>query len=134
MATIGCPPKYKTVEELTAAGEAYFEECRKNDEPITVTGLCLALGFNSREALLNYQGKAAFNNAVKRLKLVCQNYAEKHIYKGNPAGPIFSLKNFGWSDRQDLLAAAAAGGSPIELKVKVEFSGVQPNEPAKSEN
>ena len=74
----GRPPRYKTAEEMQKVIDEYFEECtgrlytdekgepkldRFGNEiylgakPLTVTGLALALGFNSRLALLNYQGQ-----------------------------------------------------------------------------
>jgi len=73
--TVARPLDYKTVEELQAAIDRYFDACEgkvltdddgnvltdKKGRPIvvgakppTVTGLALALGFNSRQALLNY--------------------------------------------------------------------------------
>ena len=72
------PLKYKNKEELQAAIDKYFESCNGtmltdndnnpvlnkygeavfiNQKPPTVTGLALALGFNSRQALLNYQAR-----------------------------------------------------------------------------
>lgn len=74
----GRPPKYKKVEEIEDKIEQYFEDCKgeplrdaegnpmldkwKNpimigQKPPTITGLALALGFASRQALLNYQAK-----------------------------------------------------------------------------
>ena len=99
----GRPPKYKTPEEMEAVGQAYFAQMREDGKPITVTGLCLALGFTSRLALINYQGKPEFVNTVKTLKLMCERFAEDQMYLArNPAGPIFALKNFDWSDRQEI--------------------------------
>ena len=86
MAKAGRPPIYKTIEEKI---ESYFKECEgrpltdaagevvlnKYGSPIiidrkppTVTGLALALGFASRQALLNYQGKKQFNDTITRAK------------------------------------------------------------------
>ena len=116
------PLKYKTVEELQAAIDAYFEECQgktllddsgggvtdKYGAPIivgahppTVTGLALALGFASRQALLNYQGKKAFNDTITRAKSRCEEYAESRLYDRDGArGAQFSLEhNFKWLDQ-----------------------------------
>lgn len=114
------PLKYKTVEELQAAIDAYFEDCQGHPlvddkgnavtdkygapviigaHPPTVTGLALSLGFASRQALLNYQGKKAFNDTITRAKARCEEYAESRLYDRDGArGAQFSLEhNFKWS-------------------------------------
>ena len=84
-------------------------------KPPTVTGLALALGFASRQAMLNYQGRKQFNDAITRAKARCEAYAEARLYDRSGAnGAKFSLRcNFGWSDatekdkaEQDLRIAA----------------------------
>ena len=73
---MGKPPMYKTVDEIEEKIEKYFKDCKgypltdskgkqmfnKFGSPVfidvhppTVTGLALALGFTSRQALLNYR-------------------------------------------------------------------------------
>lgn len=114
------PLKYKTVEELQAAIDAYFEDCRgkplvddkgnaatdKYGEPVivgahppTVTGLALALGFTNRQSLLNYQGKKQFLDTITRAKSRCEAYAESRLFDRDGArGAQFSLEhNFKWS-------------------------------------
>lgn len=120
----GRPPKYKNREEMEGLIEAYFEECegvpffdadgkpiqtdkgcilyQKSPKPPTVTGLALALGFNSRQALLNYQGKQEFNDTITRAKSCVEEYAERRLFdRDGVQGAKFSLvNNFkGWSDR-----------------------------------
>lgn len=122
----GRPPFYKTVEELQAAIDAYFNDCNgrlltdgegnpilnKYDEPIyldkkpyTVTGLALYLGFTSRQALLNYQNKQAFVDAVTRAKLIIEDYANQRLYdRDGVNGAKFTLiNNFsGYADKQEI--------------------------------
>lgn len=121
---MGRPLKYKTAAELVAAIDDYFEKCRgepmivdgvpvldkggrpvmKGEHPPTVTGLALALGFTSRQALLNYQGRKAFVDAVTRAKTICEEYAESRLYdKDGFNGARFSLTNNfkGWRDRPE---------------------------------
>ena len=66
-----------------------------------MTGLALALGFASRQALLNYQGKKAFNDTITRAKSRCEEYAESRLYDRDGArGAQFSLEhNFKWLDQ-----------------------------------
>jgi len=103
MAKVGRPLKFKKPEEILNVAAKYFEEMIAKNQPITVTGLCMALD-TTRDVLMDYQDERGeeFSNAVKKCKLVCENFAENQLYKGNPTGPIFALKNFGWKDKQEI--------------------------------
>ena len=99
---VGRPLKFQNVAELQSKIDDYFKDCIDNDEPITITGLCLTIG-TSRDLLLSYSEKDEFHDTILKAKLVCQHYAEKQIFKAkNPAGAIFALKNYGWSDKQEI--------------------------------
>lgn len=111
----GRPPMYKTAEEMQAVIDKYFADCDgellvdkegkqvydKYGQPVwikvkppTVTGLALALGFNTRLALLNYQAKYEFVNTVTRAKSQIEAYAESRLYdKDGANGAKFSLAN-----------------------------------------
>ncbi len=116
-------PRYKTVEEMQAVIDQYFEDCKGepiigddgqpildkygqpfiiNARPPTVTGLALALGFTSRQALLNYQAKKAFVDTVLRAKARIEAYAEERLFdRDGQRGAEFSLKyNFRWADEK----------------------------------
>lgn len=121
---VGRPPKYKTKEEIEEKIEAYFKECEGeilkdakeepildkfghpviiNQKPPTVTGLALALGFLSRQALLNYQGKKEFNDTIMRAKTKIEAYTEERLFdRDGVNGAKFSLvNNFkGWNEKQ----------------------------------
>ena len=119
----GRPPKYSTLEELQSAIDDYFVACEGETlqdidgnpvlykghpvvigaKPPTVTGLALALGFTSRQALLNYQAKPQFVDTITRAKSRCEAYAEERLYDRNGTnGAQFSLRcNFGWSDSSE---------------------------------
>lgn len=98
----GRPPKWSSPDEIQPIIDAFFDLCDEKDEPYTITGLALALG-TTRLGLINYENKPEFVNAIKTAKARCENYAEKRIYKsGNAAGAIFALKNYGWSDKQEV--------------------------------
>lgn len=122
----GRPPKYKNKEEMQAKIDAYFEECKgrvlhdadgnpmtdKNGnllrvdvKPLTITGLALALGFCSRQALLNYQAKGEFNDTILRAKAKVEQYAEERLFdKDGANGAKFSLANNfdGWKEKQHI--------------------------------
>lgn len=107
---IGRPPMYASVELMQEVIDAYFEECKSSwlDEVAkpqhpTITGLALALGFNSRQSLLNYEDKPQFVDTVKKAKTRVEAYIEQNLYGGQVTGLIFNLKNnFNWRDQTDL--------------------------------
>lgn len=121
---VGRPPIYETKEELQERIDEYFRECEgipffdgdgkpmltskgyilyeKQPKPPTVTGLALALGLKSRQALLNYQNREEFNDAVTRAKLRIEEYAERRLFdRDGVNGAKFSLMNNfrGWRDK-----------------------------------
>lgn len=126
--TIGRPPKFDSPEQMQVLIDKYFEDCKGhilyNDDgspvldkygnaviidahPPTVTGLALALGFNTRLSLLNYQAKPAFVNTVSRAKSRVEQYAEERLFdKDGANGAKFSLANNweGWREKQQIEA------------------------------
>lgn len=129
----GAKPKYKTPEAMQEVIDRYFKACEGellrdgegelifdkwghpitiNEKPPTVTGLALALGFNTRQTLLNYQSKPAFIDTVTRAKARCEEYAEQRLYdRDGQRGAEFSLRcNFRWRDGAD---QGTAGGLNI---------------------
>ena len=123
MAKLGRPPKYATAEQMQAAIDRYFEDCKGepiiaddgfpicdkwgkpfiiHQRPPTVTGLALALGFTSRQALLDYQAKKGFVDTVTRAKSHIEAYAEERLFdRDGQRGAEFSLKyNFRWVDEK----------------------------------
>lgn len=128
MAKVGRPLMYKSAEEMQEKIDAYFEMCKGrvltdadgnvltdkygkpiivDEKPLTITGLALALGFNSRQALLNYQGRKEFNDTITRAKTRVEAYAEERLYdKDGANGAKFSLANNfeGWKEKQQIEA------------------------------
>lgn len=138
--TVGRPPKYKNKEEIQEKIDAYFESCEgkilkgeddkpvldKYDQPIvvgskppTVTGLALALGFTSRQALLNYEAKKEFLDTITRAKSRVEQYAEERLFDRDGAnGAKFSLANNfkGWNEKTEV----AVSGSLDTEKTKLD--------------
>lgn len=114
--TAGAKPRYTTAEEIQKKCDLYFAQMKKEKRSLTITGLALALGLNTRLALLNYEDdekhlthieleeKKLIVNTIKRAKLKIEQYAEDNLFTGKQiAGTIFNLKNnFGWIDRTDI--------------------------------
>lgn len=89
-------------EPLMVAGEPFLDKHGNpvilNSRPPTITGLALALGFTSRQALLNYQAKPEFVDTVTRAKMRVEAYCEERLFdKDGQRGAQFSLAlNFKW--------------------------------------
>lgn len=102
MAKVGRPLKFQSVEELQQKIDKYFEITPA--EEVTITGLALHLD-TYRETLMNYEHKDEFMDTIKRAKLKVQQEYEKDLRRKGRSGDIFALKNFGWTDRQEITGA-----------------------------
>jgi len=103
----GRPRRFNTVEEMQVLIDRYFQECKENNEPLTITGLALALGFTSRQAVMNYEGflddnGKMFLDTIKTAKLRIENAYEKRNIENGRGGDIFALKQFDWTDKQEI--------------------------------
>lgn len=98
---MGKPLKFKTVEELQEKIDAYFASCDEENEPITITGLALALD-TTRETLCDYEEKSDYSDTIKKAKLKVENAYEKRLVRRGNGGDVFALKNFGWKDTKEL--------------------------------
>ncbi len=112
----GRPLKFKNAAELEGKIEEYFAECVRTGEPLTVTGLALALD-TTRETLMDYQEKNGYSDAVKRAKLRIENAYEKRLIARGNGGDIFALKQFGWKDRMEQ-AVELSGNMSLESKLR----------------
>lgn len=139
--TAGRPPKYKSKEEIQEKIDAYFKDCEgkvvkdengrpildKYDEPViigkrplTITGLALALGFSSRQSLLNYKAKKEFLDTITRAYARVEQYTEERLFdKDGAAGAKFSLANNfeGWKEKQQIEADVSR-----DVNINIELS------------
>jgi hypothetical protein len=118
------PNELKTkIEEYCLQSESRVEE---NDDgstttitgrPLTITGLAYFLGFESRQSFYDYEKHAEFSYIIKRARLRIECDYEERLNSKNPTGPIFALKNMGWSDRQEIdQKTQHSGGISISWK------------------
>lgn len=114
------PPFYETVEEMEVALTNYFKTTPIGE--LTVTGLAIFLGFTSRQALLNYECKSEFIDAIKKAKLIVENDYEVALRKNGRSGDIFGLKNFGWKDAQDVNLGGQEGNPVLNKDLTKEES------------
>lgn len=105
----GRPRIITSPEEMDRLAEEYLTKCREDGEPVTLTGMILHLGLSSRQSLDRYADRPEFGDSVKRAKLGIEHEYERRLDRDRPAGAIFALKQFGWSDRTDLNVRALVG-------------------------
>ena len=105
MGTIGRPPAFENPADLQALVDAYFED----HDQVTITGLCLHCGFESRQSFYDYEKKPDFTYTIKRARLMIEHGYEKALMSTMVTGPIFALKNLGWSDKQELAHSSPDG-------------------------
>jgi hypothetical protein len=97
----GRPPLFKTKEELQEKLDAYKQYLLETGKPPTIAGLAYYTGID-RQTIYNYSEKDEFFGIIKEFRnFVMMNYEELAIDKGN-GGIVFLLKNYGYTDRQEL--------------------------------
>lgn len=133
----GRPPLFDKPEDFEREVDKYFEHIKgeeaereipnpdeegdfitetfwiRKPEPPTITGLCLFLGFESRQSFHDYSERPEFSYTLKRARMRIECEYEKSLqFARNPAGSIFALKNLGWKDKQEV---ENSGGQKIEV-------------------
>ncbi len=96
---VGRPLKYETPDDLKKAINKYFEA--NEFLQYTVTGLALVIG--SKQLLADYEQRDDYKEIVRQARLIVEHSYELALRNTTiPAGVIFALKNFGWSDRMEV--------------------------------
>jgi len=100
----GHPRHFKTPKEMQKVVDTYLEHALKEKIPLTMTGLAIALGFDSRQSLYDYEKMEGYSYIVKRARLHVENGYELSLSASAPTGAIFALKNMGWVDKTEIKA------------------------------
>jgi len=105
----GQPPVFSKPKDLQKAIQDYFDNVPTreiivgsdviNAPVITITGLCLHLGFASRQSFYDYENRDKFSYTIKRARMMIEHEYEAQLKNGNTTGALFALKNFGWIDK-----------------------------------
>lgn len=95
------------------------------EKPPTTAGLCRALGFNSRQTLLNYRKIGEYADIVDDAMLRIEEYTEARLFDRDGAnGAKFSLaNNFKWSNEKKVTFEGGDSGentSGVVLLAPVE--------------
>jgi len=120
---MGRPPKYKTAEELQKKIDEYFEAHDK----YTISGLAYNLGFDGRQSFYDYEKKDEFSYTIKRARLRIEMYYEELLTKGGgiSGSIIFALKNFGWTDKQEIEHSLPQFDKPPDVIINARNSSAE---------
>ena len=88
----GRPRLYETPEQFNEAVNAYYQDCLAHREPLTLTGLCLHMGFSGRDAMFRYATYDGFLHAVQRARTLIEYGYEKSVvmHKNNAAARLLT--------------------------------------------
>jgi hypothetical protein len=115
----GRPRKYESAEEMQGVIDDYFNS-RTPDDPVTISGMMYHLDFVSRQSFYDYEKHGEFAYILKKARQRVEMYYERMAQRtdGQVTGPIFALKQFGWTDKTE--QAVTFTNKP---SVKFEFDG-----------
>ncbi len=121
----GRPPKYTDPEVLKQKVDEYFDQCipeylkdaegiiktTDKHQPIVINlnspssvGLALYLGYMNRQSLYDNEKNDKFSCIIKEARSKVEQWVYQHTIDGTvpPAVGIFILKQFGYTDRQQI--------------------------------
>lgn len=94
-----------TPEEFSDKVEEYFNTVKTEDQ--TRAGLFVFLGI-TKTTFYNYKNGLKGEELKEIAEWACTRLEHKYElelnHKGNPTGPIFALKQYGWRDSQEVEA------------------------------
>ena len=97
----GRPPLFKSVKELEKCIDKYKQYLIDEKKPATMAGLAYYTGID-RKSLYNYSKKDKYFPTLKRfVSWILLSWEETAITDGK-AGLIFLLKNYGYTDKQEI--------------------------------
>lgn len=92
-----------TPEQFEQKFIEYCEHCDTVDEKPTASGLAWFMGFASRQSIWEYRSKPGYEYIANRAMLFVEKGYEQQMAQGRgDGGIVFALKNFGWSDKQEI--------------------------------
>lgn len=121
--TNGCPPIFASPQEMQDKIMQYFAYCEDNKENLKITGLCLFIGFESRQSFYDYESRQDFSYTVKRARMVIESHYEEGLNTFKYGGSVFALKNMGWKDQQEQnITTTITTVTPQVINVEIPLS------------
>jgi len=123
-------PKFQTPEAMEFAIDLYFKEKFENNEPPTIPGMALALGFKSRHSLISYKNKSeAFSDIIETAFTKIEEYKNTLLLSVEraPQGVMFDLtNNHGWVGKSEVRNVHEAGDTLSVLFASLQGSVLRP--------
>jgi hypothetical protein len=94
----GRPRLYETPEQFNEAVTFYYTACISREEPMTLSGLCLHMGFSGRNAMFRYASYEGFLNAVTRARTLIEYSYEKEVLTNKNSAAARLLACIGGDD------------------------------------
>lgn len=95
----GRPPLFDSPDQMDKAINEFIANTPKNE--LTITGMAMWLGFESRQSFYDYEKNAEYSYIIKKARLAVENGYELSLRSSSVTGAIFALKNMGWKDRTE---------------------------------
>jgi hypothetical protein len=88
----GRPRMYDSPEAFSEGVNRYYQDCQRFREPLTLTGMCLHMGFSGRDAMFRYATYDGFLHAVTRARTLVEYGYEKAVLmdKNNAAARLIT--------------------------------------------
>lgn len=98
------PPPRLTPEEFEEGVKEYIDGCIETADVPNIVDMALHLGFASRQSIYDYCKRDGYEHVATRARSYCESAVFKAVKEGiyQPAFAIFILKNFGWTDKQEI--------------------------------
>jgi hypothetical protein len=120
----GRPRKIQSPDHFDDLVDAYVNFCYEVEEPLTITGLALFVGFCNKRELHKFKtDQPNFASSINRAVSVVEAGYERNLHAASAGGSIFALKNFGWHDKTEHEVTGAAGGPVLIRRVMVDPTG-----------
>lgn len=99
----GRPRLFNTVEELEKKIEQFYDYCEEKEVPLTFERLATFIGID-RKTIYNYEQRDEFFPALKKVRDRIQADIMEKGMSGeiNATFGIFCLKNYGYTDKQEV--------------------------------
>lgn len=108
----GRPRLYETPEQFNEAVDCYYQACLSRLEPMTLTGLCLHMGFSGRNAMFRYASYEGFLNAVTRARTLIEYSYEKEVLTNKNSAAARLLACIGGDDFWNITHRVEIPGLP----------------------
>ncbi len=108
----GRPRLYELPEQFNEAVDAFYQACMERGEPLTLTGLCLFMGFSGRNALFRYATYEGFLNAVTRARTLIEYGYEKNVLQTKNAAAARLLACIGGDEFWNPVTKVEVPGLP----------------------